>query len=67
MEIKWQYFFGGKSGKSFDRYYKAIINGIPCEKHSSNKGVLYSVGNIDKAKVKHKTEKELIESLPINL
>jgi hypothetical protein len=62
-DIRWKYFFGGSTGKSFDRYYKAIINGVECEQHCSNKGVEFSIGNIDKAKIKYKTEKELIYAL----
>ena len=63
--IKWQYFFGGSinNGRSYDRYYKSEIKGIRVEKHVSNRGVRYAVGNIDKAKIKHKTEEELINHL----
>jgi len=65
MKINWQYFYGGSSnnGRSYDRYYKSEIKGILVEKHVSNRGVKYAVGNIDKAKVKYKTESELIASL----
>lgn len=63
--INWQYFFGGSSnnGRCFDRYYKAEINGVRVEKHCNNRGTKYSVGNIDKAKVKYKNEAELLEDL----
>jgi len=63
--INWQYFFGGSSnnGRCFDRYYKAEINGVRVEKHCNNRGTKYSVGNIDKAKVKYKNEAELLEAL----
>lgn len=61
--IKWQYFFGGHSGRSFDRYYKAEINGVRVEKHCCNRGTKYSVGNMDKAKIKYKSEFELLEAL----
>ena len=53
--IDWKYFFGGSSGRTFDRYYKV-------EKHASNRGVKYSIGNIDEAKKKYKTETELSEA-----
>jgi len=61
--IEWQYFFGGSSGRSFDRFYKAEINGQRVEKHCSNTGVEYSIGNIDEAKIKFKTEEELIKAV----
>jgi ferritin len=32
------------------------------EKHSSSRGVKYAIGNIDEAKTKYKTEKELIDA-----
>jgi len=60
--IDWRYFFGGSSGRTFDRYYKAEINGKRVEKHASNRGVKYAIGNIDEAKKKYKTEKELWEA-----
>ncbi len=64
-EINWQYFFGGhgKGGKIFHRYYKAEINGVRVEKHGSHKGTEYSIGNMDKAKIKYKTEEELIKAV----
>lgn len=61
--IDWKYFFGGSSGRTFDRYYKAEINGKRVEKHSSNLGVKYAIGNIDEAPKKYKTEKALLKSL----
>ena len=62
--IVWKYFFGGSSnnGRRYDRYYKAEINGKLVEKHASNRGVKYSIGNIDEAKKKYKTEKELSDA-----
>ena len=63
--LQWTYFFGGCSGNTFDRYYKAEIGGIRVEKHANNRGVKFAVGNIDEAKKKFKTEKELIESINI--
>lgn len=60
--IDWKYFFGGSSGRTFDRYYKAEINGKRVEKHASNRGVKYSIGNIDESKKKYKTEMELSEA-----
>lgn len=60
--IDWKYFFGGSSGRTFDRYFKAEINGKRVEKHSSNRGVKYAIGNIDEAKKKYKTETELLEA-----
>lgn len=62
-KINWIYFFGGHCGKSFDRYYKAEINGIKVERHASNNSVKFSIGNIDKAKIKYKTEQDLIKAL----
>lgn len=60
--IDWKYFFGGSGGRTFDHYYKAEINGKRVEKHESNRGIKYSIGNIDEAKKKYKTEKELSEA-----
>ena len=60
--IDWKYFFGGSSGRTFDIYYEAKINGNRVEKHASNRGVKYSIGNIDEAKKKYKTETELLEA-----
>lgn len=62
LGIYWEYFFGGSSGRTFDRYYKSEINGKRVEKHASNRGVKYSIGNIDEAKKKYKTETELSEA-----
>lgn len=61
-KISWSYFFGGSGGRTFDRYYKSEINGKRVEKHASNSGVEYSIGNMDTAHVKYKTEQELIEA-----
>lgn len=63
--IDWQYFFGGSShnGRSVDRYYKAEINGVRVEMHATLKSRRYSIGNIDKAKIKYKTEAELLTAL----
>lgn len=60
QQINWQYFFGGGNVRNFDRYYKAEINGKRVEKHVSNKGVKYAIGNIDEAKEKYKTEEQLL-------
>jgi len=60
--INWKYFFGGCTGVFFDRYYKAEINGQRVERHATNRGVKYSIGNMNKAKKKFKTESELIEA-----
>lgn len=57
--IEWTYFFGGSGGNTFDRYYSADVNGKRVEKHASNRGVRYAIGNIDEAKVIYKTESEL--------
>jgi hypothetical protein len=62
-KINWQYFFGGSGGNTFDRYYEADFRGMRVEKHSSNRGSEYAVGNIDKAKKKYKTEDELIAAI----
>ena len=61
-KINWIYFFGGGGGRIFDRYYKAEINGKRAEKHASNKGTMYAIGNIEQAKKKYSTEAELIEA-----
>jgi hypothetical protein len=64
MGVNWKYFFGGSgSGHTFDRYYTQELNGVRVEKHVSNKGVKYSIGNIDEAKKKFNTEDELIKHL----
>ena len=62
-KIKWEYFFGGHGTRSFDRYYKAEINGVRVERHDSHRGVKYSIGNMDKAKIKYKKEEELIDAI----
>lgn len=63
ISISWKYFFGGHGDKSFDRFYKADINGVRVEKHASNGGVFYAIGNISKAKKKYKSETELIKAI----
>lgn len=63
MKIEWKYFFGGHCGKSFDRYYYAEINGVRIERHRSNRGTRYAIGNIDKAKKKYKTEDHLLNAV----
>lgn len=64
QQINWQYFFGGhgNGGRTFKRYYEATINGKRVEKCSSNIGIVYSIGNMDKTKTKFKTEAELIKT-----
>jgi len=51
IPLNWKYFFGGhgNGGRTFDRYYKDEVNGVRVEKHASNKGVWYSIGNMVKA------------------
>lgn len=61
--IEWQYFFGGHGGKRFDRYYKAEINGHRVERHDSNRGRKYSIGNMDHAKEKFNSEEELMNAI----
>jgi hypothetical protein len=61
--VKWEYFFGAKRGKKFDRYYEAVINGVKVERHDCNIGRTYSIGNMDQAKVLYKTEEELIRAI----
>ena len=63
IKINWKYFFGVRSIKKFDNYYKAIINGYRVEKKVSNRSVKYAIGNIDVSKKKFKTEKELIDAV----
>lgn len=65
-KIEWSYFFGGKCGKRFDRYYASEINGIRIEKLENNQGIKYSIGNMDLAKKKYKTKSELIEAVTNN-
>lgn len=62
-KIKWQYFFGGRCEKQFDRYYESDYRGMRVEKHCSNMKTEYAVGNIDKAKKKYITEEELIAAI----
>ena len=38
------------------------INEKRVEKHASNRGVRFAIGNIDEAKKKYKTEAELLEA-----
>jgi hypothetical protein len=56
--IKWTYFFGGSSC----RYYKSEINGNRVEKYTTRLGNRFSIGNIDEAKKKYKTQDELLEA-----
>lgn len=46
--ISWVYFHGGSShsGKTYDRYYQAFIDGIRVEKWASNRGVKYCIGEM---------------------
>lgn len=60
LELKWKYFFGSSGSGNYDRYYKTEIDGQRVEKHATNRGVKYSIGNMDIAKTKYKTELELI-------
>ena len=69
--IKWKYFCGWSGGagslgmpRTWDRYYFANINGVRVEKRNSTGRVTYCIGNMDKAKVKFKTEQELLAALP---
>jgi hypothetical protein len=61
--ISWQYFFGGGKIPHQEHYYKATVNGFRVEKHTFRGGVEYSVGNMDDAKCKYKTEKELLDAI----
>lgn len=61
--IIWKYFFGSKTKNTFDRYYRSSVNGIYIEKHASNSGTKYSIGNIDKAKIIYNSEEELLTAL----
>jgi hypothetical protein len=64
--INWKYFFGMSGNRTFNRCYKAEIKGVRVEKHASNQGVTYSIGNIDKANTKYKTEDDLIKAVNAN-
>lgn len=59
----WKYFFGGGKLPNQEHYYKAYINGQRVEKHTFLGGVKYSIGNMDEAKIKYKTEKELFQAV----
>jgi len=61
--IDWKYFFGGGTMPYQEHYYKATVNNIRVEKHTFRGGVEYSVGNMDDAKCKYKTEKELLDAI----
>lgn len=65
IKLDWQYFFGGSSdcGRTFDRYYKAFVNGVRVEKHATNRKVEFGIGNIDTAKVKYNSEDQLLKAL----
>lgn len=61
-KIEWEFFFGFRSKGAYNRYEKAEINGKRVEKYSFRGGVKYSIGNMDEAKKKYKTEIELYEA-----
>lgn len=61
--IDWKYFFGGGIIPNQHHYYKSCINGIRVEKHEFKGGIEYSVGNMDEAKIKYKTEIELLNAV----
>lgn len=63
MKISWEKFFSGGSLYNYHCYYKAFINEIRVEKHTFKSGVEYSIGNMDNAKIKYKSEKDLLEAL----
>lgn len=65
MKIDWQYFFGGGTISHQQHYYKAEINGQRVEKHTFKGGVEFSIGNMDEAKKKFKTETELLAALGV--
>lgn len=65
MKIEWQYFFGGGTIPNQQHYYKAEINGQRVEKYTFKGGVEFSIGNMDEAKKKFKTESELLLSLGV--
>jgi len=58
-KIDWKYFFGCGS----DRYYYAEIRGVRVEQHKFKSGAKFSIGNIDTAKKKHKTESALLKEV----
>lgn len=62
LSIEWTYFFGGGKSPYQEHYYKAEINGLRVEKHTFRGGVEFSIGNMDEAEVKYKTEQQLIEA-----
>lgn len=64
MKIEWKLFFSGGSAKTYQCYFMAMINGIRVEKMTHTKAAdRFSIGNMDYAKKKYKSEKELLEAL----
>ena len=64
MQINWEKFFSGGSQSHYQSYYKAEINGVRVEKMTSTKmSDRFSIGNMDNAKTKYKSEKDLLEAL----
>jgi len=64
MEIEWKKFFSGGSSSHYQCYYMAVINGVRVEKMTSTKHTdRFSIGNMDKAKTKYKSEKDLLAVL----
>lgn len=61
--IKWKYFFGGGIIGQQHHFYKSEINGVRVEKRVSPRGTVYSIGNIDEAKKRFKTESDLLQDL----
>ena len=64
MKIEWELFFGGGNSTTYQCYYKAEINGVRVEKMTHTKAAdRFSIGNMDYAKKKYKSEKDLLEAL----
>ena len=61
--IDWKCFFSGGNAVNYECFYKAEINGKRVEKHTFRGGVNFSIGNIDLAKQKFKTEEELLKAI----
>ena len=63
IPINWEYFFGFSENQNGYRWYKSIVNGLRVEKCVTPRGTKYSVGHMDKAKVIHYSEAELLEAI----
>lgn len=64
MKIEWELFFSGGNSSVYQCYYKAEIDGVRVEKMTHTKAAdRFSIGNMDYAKKKYKSETELLKAL----